>query len=285
MWHAACSHSLCCRSLLGAAFTPSVFVIYATSNGTTILKWTMPAGTYGPSAVQFPAYGAGWAATSYAISVNGGPPPAKDGCLVVVGWAAVGGPPSWRLTVMSLLTAQIYVDYTATAPAWSGQTAPVVATHLGYTAVAVGTGQVGADTRQSRLTAGANLARQAPHSGPAAVPLGLTSPAAVPLGLTSPAAVPLRLTSPTTGPSPSTVVLFNALGGHGGAPVFEATTAGPMADVAVLVQSGVVLVAAAGSSGSGGSGGGGSGRGSVRTSAAAPDSTGGTCYGFAFQLL
>ena len=50
-----------------------------------------------------------WRPVSISISVNGGPPPNPDGCLVSVGWS---GGNRTRVTVTSMLTGKLYVDWT-----------------------------------------------------------------------------------------------------------------------------------------------------------------------------
>ena len=113
------------------------FLLYAVNDGSVVRRWNATSKEYQLTPFQ-PKTPAGapntWIAVSHATSVNGeGKNPA--GCLAAVGWLGMGlNQGIAKLEVFSMLTGQVYVSWTSNNGG-SLENFPVMAMHLGYTAL------------------------------------------------------------------------------------------------------------------------------------------------------
>ena len=113
------------------------FLLYAINEGSIVRRWNATSKEYEVTPFQPktpPGTPNTWIAVSHATSVNGeGKNPA--GCLAAVGWLGMGGNQGIaKLEVFSMLTGQVYVSWTSNNEG-SLENFPVMAMHLGYTAL------------------------------------------------------------------------------------------------------------------------------------------------------
>jgi len=113
------------------------FLAFGTAAGATVLAWN---GTAFAPHTLLPGTlpdGTAWQAETLAISVNGGPTGGPDGCLISVGWSnrQDGATQAW-LSVTSLLTGKLYINWRTDVSNKALQDVPSVAVHMGYTALA-----------------------------------------------------------------------------------------------------------------------------------------------------
>eukprot|EP00505_MAST-04D_sp_SCG-Rhode-Island_P001715 Stramenopile-MAST_4_protein_1715 len=115
-----------------------MFLLYAINLGSVVRRWNAATEQYEVTPFQ-PKTPAGepnsWIAVSHSTSVNG-----EDhnpaGCIAAVGWLGMGPNQGVaKLEVFSMLTGQVFVEWTSTKGA-GYQNFPVMAMHLGYTALA-----------------------------------------------------------------------------------------------------------------------------------------------------
>ena len=116
-----------------------MFLLYAVNEGSAIRRWNATAGEFQltPHQPKTPSGGMpnSWVAVSHSTSVNGGGSnPA--GCLAAVGWLGLGSHQGVaKLTVMSMLTGHVFVEWTSNDKGAGYENFPVMAMHLGFTAL------------------------------------------------------------------------------------------------------------------------------------------------------
>ena len=116
-----------------------VFLLYAINKGSAIRRWNATAREFQltPHQPKTPSGGTpnSWVAVSHSTSVNGGGSnPA--GCLAAIGWLGLGPHQGLaKVTVMSMLSGRVFVDWTSSSKGAGYENFPVMAMHLGYTAL------------------------------------------------------------------------------------------------------------------------------------------------------
>eukprot|EP00949_MAST-11_sp_MAST-11-sp1_P001877 g1877.t1 len=114
-----------------------VFLLYAVNDGSVVRRWNARAGEYQITKFQ-PKTPDGppntWIAVSHATSVNGGGG-SPAGCIAAIGWLGMGvNQGIAKLEVFSMITGQVFVNWTS-KKGQGLENFPVMAMHLGYTAL------------------------------------------------------------------------------------------------------------------------------------------------------
>jgi hypothetical protein len=117
-----------------------VFLLYAINQGSVVRRFNETSKEFEVTPYQPktpPGEPNSWIAVSHSTSVNGeGKSP--SGCLCAVGWMGLGANQGIaKLEVFSMLTGEIFVEWTSTNKGMGYENFPIVAMHLGY--VALGT--------------------------------------------------------------------------------------------------------------------------------------------------
>ena len=116
-----------------------IFLLYAVNEGSAIRRWNAAAGEFQltPHQPETPSGGMpnSWVAVSHSTSVNGGGSnPA--GFLAAIGWLGLGSHQGVaKLTVMSMLSGHVFVEWTSSSKGAGYENFPVMAMHRGFTAL------------------------------------------------------------------------------------------------------------------------------------------------------